>query len=74
MVGQSASGLQLELPLILPSARDEADGCVGRFISDRYEHILWQVSSLRHQQRARSVAERLKRTAGVIEAASRLAV
>ena len=113
-----AKRLQLDLPLILPSAPDEADACVRRLIdelagregvdkvhvvpatdtlpaklcihydpdmlslsrvreiaesvgariTERYGHVLWKTAGLRHQRRASTVAERLKRTAGVIEA------
>ncbi|MHA3795594.1 heavy metal translocating P-type ATPase [Sphingomonas sp. YL-JM2C] len=40
----------------------------GAAISERYGHVVWPVEGIGHQRRARTVAERLRATAGVIEA------
>ena len=40
----------------------------GARITDHYGHVLWDVSGIRHQRRARTVAERLRRIPGVLEA------
>ncbi len=53
----------LSLPRIRQMARQ-----MGAEITDHYGHVLWEVEGLRFQRRARTVAERLKRTEGVIEA------
>lgn len=40
----------------------------GARITDRYGHVLWDVKGVRHQRRARTVAERLRRIPGVLQA------
>ena len=54
---------QLALPRIRQRARR-----AGAAITDHYGHVLWEAEGLRHQRRARTVAERLRRTSGVVEA------
>ena len=40
----------------------------GARITDQYGHVLWEVRGILHQRRARTVAERLRRVPGVLEA------
>lgn len=40
----------------------------GARLTDHYGHVLWEVRGVRHQRRARTVAERLRRIPGVLEA------
>ena len=54
---------QLALPRIRRLAQQ-----AGAEITARYGHALWEVDGLGHQRRARTVAERLEREAGVVEA------
>ncbi|WP_262031973.1 heavy metal translocating P-type ATPase [Microvirga sp. Mcv34] len=118
MLNKSAQPLQLDLPVLLPNAPDEADACVARLVNDlsdqegmeqvhvvpaaggepaklcihyapevlslsrvreiarqagvrlteRFAHALWEVDGLQSQRRARTIAEWLRRTPGVIEA------
>ena len=115
--------IQLDLPLVLPSAPDEADACVGRLLDDlkdragverahvipasadepaklcfhydpnkiqlsrlreivhstgakisqRFGHILWHVSGLRHQRRSRTIANSLAAMPGILQADAALA-
>jgi Cd2+/Zn2+-exporting ATPase len=40
----------------------------GATITDQFGHVLWQVEGIGHQRRARTVADRLRAVAGVLEA------
>ncbi len=51
----------------LPRIRQMAER-LGTELTDHFGHVIWNVEGLRHPRRARTVAERLRRTAGVIEA------
>jgi Cd2+/Zn2+-exporting ATPase len=51
----------------LPRVR-RATQSAGARITGRYGHVLWEASGLDHQRRARTVAERLAQTPGVVEA------
>lgn len=53
--------------LSLGRVRKIAHGAGAR-LTERFAHVLWEVDGLQHQRRARTVAERLKRVAGVVEA------
>lgn len=53
--------------LTLPRIRSLAEQ-TGAQITDRFGHVLWAVEGLNHQRRARTVAERLQRTPGVLAA------
>lgn len=110
--------VQLDIPVLLPHAPGDDDGCVGRLqsilststgvsdvhvvaadgdgpsqlclhfdpsstsvarirslarasgaeITDQFAHVFWDISGVTHVRKARSVAERLRRIAGVAEA------
>jgi len=51
----------------LPRIR-ELVASAGARITDRFGHVLWQVEGIGHQRRARTVADRLRAVAGVLEA------
>ena len=51
----------------LARVRELAHAAGGQ-ISERYGHLLWKVDGITGQRRARSVAERLRRLDGIIEA------
>ena len=51
----------------LPHLRRTAEAA-GTQIMARYGHVLWPADGLGHQRRARTVAERLMQTPGVVEA------
>lgn len=53
--------------LPLPRIRD-ATHAAGAALTERFGHILWEVDGLSHQRRARTVAERLLRAPGIVEA------
>ena len=53
--------------IALPRIRRIAERAGAR-ITGRYGHVLWEVDGLGHQRRARTVSERLKQAAGVVEA------
>ncbi len=53
--------------LSLPRIRRIAEAAGGR-ITERYGHVVWDADGLGHQRRARTVAERLEKTEGVVEA------
>ena len=53
----------LQLPRIRQMARQ-----MGAEITDHYGHVVWEVQGIRHQRRARTVAERLRQADGVLEA------
>ncbi|MBX3725298.1 MAG: heavy metal translocating P-type ATPase [Xanthomonadales bacterium] len=56
-------------PDVVPLARiREVVESAGAAISERYGHALWEVEGIGHPRRARTVAERLKSLAGVLEA------
>ena len=40
----------------------------GARLTERFAHVLWEAEGLQHQRRARTVAERLRRAPGVVEA------
>ena len=40
----------------------------GARLTDHYGHVLWEVTGIRHQRRARTVAAHLRRLRGVLEA------
>ena len=40
----------------------------GARLTGRFGHLLWQVEGIEHQRRARTVAERLRRREGIVEA------
>ncbi|PAP75300.1 heavy metal translocating P-type ATPase [Rubrivirga marina] len=51
----------------LPRLRRAAERA-GAHLTERYGHVLWPVDGLGHQRRARTVAARLQKTPGVVEA------
>ncbi len=53
--------------LSLPRIRRISERAGAR-LTDRFGHALWSVEGINHPRRARTVAERLKRTKGVVEA------
>ena len=53
--------------LSLVRVRDIA-GRAGARLTGRFAHVLWEAEGLQHQRRARTVAERLRRVPGVVEA------
>ena len=53
--------------LTLPRIRLMAER-LGAELTDHFGHTVWNVAGLRHPRRARTVAERLRKTPGVIEA------
>jgi|SRR5690625_220528 len=53
--------------LALPRIRRIAER-TGARITGRYGHVVWEAEGLRHQRRARTITERLKREPGVVEA------
>lgn len=56
-------------PEILSLARvREIAERAGAQLTRRFAHVLWEVQGIQHQRRARTVAERLKRLPGVVEA------
>ncbi|MBX9643723.1 heavy metal translocating P-type ATPase [Sphingobium fuliginis] len=110
--------VRLDIPLLLPEVRDEADRCVGRLtaelrgrqgikrahivaakgefpaqlcihydpdllplervreiakgagatLAEKYQHIHWSVDGLSHARKARTVADRLRKLPGIVEA------
>lgn len=54
---------RLALPRIRQIARRQ-----GAHLTDRFGHVVWEVDGLRHQRRARTVTQRLKRLPGVLSA------
>ena len=53
--------------LSLARVREIAQGAGAR-LTERFAHVLWEADGLQHQRRSRTVAERLKRVPGVVEA------
>ena len=53
--------------LTLPRIRRLAERAGAR-LTDRFGHAVWEADGLSHQRRARTVAERLRQTPGVVEA------
>jgi Zn2+/Cd2+-exporting ATPase len=53
--------------LSLPRVRELAES-VGANIAQRFGHVVWATDGISHQHRARTVAERLLRLPGVLEA------
>ncbi|MFQ5569510.1 MAG: HAD-IC family P-type ATPase, partial [Rhodothermales bacterium] len=53
--------------LPLPRIRQMAER-LGTELTDHFGHAVWTVEGLRHPRRARTVAERLRKSTGVIEA------
>ncbi|WP_298674335.1 heavy metal translocating P-type ATPase [uncultured Sphingomonas sp.] len=46
----------------------ESAHAAGAALTERFGHLLWQVDGITHQRRARTVADRLRRLSGVMEA------
>ena len=53
--------------LTLPRIRQMAQR-LGAELTDHIGHVVWKIEGLRHLRRARRVAERMRRIAGVVEA------
>jgi Cd2+/Zn2+-exporting ATPase len=53
----------VSLPLIRQMAKS-----LGTEITDRYGHLIWAVEGISHPRRARTIAKRLRRIDGVVEA------
>ncbi|ABS69210.1 heavy metal translocating P-type ATPase [Xanthobacter versatilis] len=51
----------------LPRIRELAQS-VGAQITERFGHAIWQVEGITHERRARTVAEKLRKLSGVLEA------
>src|SRR3546814_695836 len=110
--------VRLDIPLLLPEIKDEADRCIGRLtielqgrtgvqeahvvashddtpaqlcihydptilslervreiangagaaLTEKYQHIQWSVDGLTHARKARTVADRLRKMPGIVEA------
>ena len=56
-------------PEVLSLARvREIAQSAGARLTERFAHVLWEVDGVQHQRRARTIAERLQRMPGVVEA------
>jgi Cd2+/Zn2+-exporting ATPase len=56
-------------PAVLPMARiREIAKAAGAALTERFGHVLWEVDGITHTRRSRTVAERLSRVPGVLEA------
>src|SRR3546814_8333902 len=57
--------------LSLERVREIANGA-GAALTEKYQHIQWSVDGLTHARKARTVADRLRKMPGIVEAEAKI--